>query len=285
MTNFTINTRSDFDAAQATLTDEFIEQILNAEVVSRFFGHGYITSCYNPCNDFESIIITVCFDNGEIKKYGAAVVLNNNSLKFADTETLDLWNSYLDVHNDLKSQLAKVNAEMRAREKELQKLEQKRKENEKKIASMRASAEREINNLVNNREHLTEAEEFYYSLGWLANHTGTIVAKMPDYLENAFVKHFGDMERTVVDSTKVGPSGYTSQWRLSMEVSLKKADNVPSYLSDYLNPTGKKVSKTSFVWSLIDDYGFKLGKKQDVVDIMRCVPIEYIPTFNEGYKA
>jgi hypothetical protein len=70
-----------------------------------------------------------------------------------------------------------------------------------------------------------------------------------------------------------------------MEASLVKAKEIPATLAQYLNPTGNKLSKTSFIWKLVDDYGFKFGKKQDTLDIMRCVPIEYVPMFNEGLKA
>jgi seryl-tRNA synthetase len=185
----------------------------------------------------------------------------------------------------LKAEYNKVAEEAQRREKEAQKLEKKRKDNEKKMEGLKASAEKEIETLINREKKITKADELYYALGWIAGHVGTISAKMPDYLESAFVKHFGDVEHTVVDSTKVGPSGYTSQWRLSMEVSLKKPETVPSILSEYLSQNGKKLSKTSFVWSLVDDYGFKFGKKQDIVEILRCVPIEYVPIFNEGLKA
>lgn len=176
--------------------------------------------------------------------------------------------------------------EAQRRQKEEQKLEQKRKDNEKKMEGLKVSAEKEFNSLLNDSgKQITETDEFYWTLGWLAKHVGTLTAKMPDFLEAGFVKHFGDVEHITVDSTKVGPAGYTSQWRLSMEASLVKAKEIPATLAKYLNPTGKKLSKTSFIWKLVDDYGFKFGKKQDTLDIMRCVPIEYVPMFNEGLNA
>jgi hypothetical protein len=150
---------------------------------------------------------------------------------------------------------------------------------------MKAQAEKEFEKLVSSNAKITKADEFYFALGWVAKHVGTITAKMPDYLESAFVKHFGDVEHTVVDSTKVGPAGFTSQWHLSMEASLVKAKEIPAILNDFLSQNGKKLSKTSFVWDLVDKYGFKFGKKQDTLDIMRCVPIEYVPMFNAGMAA
>ena len=282
----TTGTREDFNTVQTRMISDFISQVTGAEVSNTMLGTGKIVSCLNPCNTFESIIFTVHFDLDETKSYGAVAALSCGGLKFVDESMAALYDEFKEANENIKHQLFVATEEARRREKEAQKLEQKRKDNEKKMAGLKASAEKEIDNLINNREKkISKADEFYYTLGWLAKHVGTITAKMPDFLEAAFVKHFGDVEHTVVDSTKVGPAGYTSQWRLSMEASLKKAENVPATLTDYLNPAGKKVSKTSFIWSLIDDYGFKFGKKQDTLDIMRCVPIEYVPMFNAGMEA
>jgi hypothetical protein len=60
---------------------------------------------------------------------------------------------------------------------------------------------------------------------------------------------------------------------------------VPATLTKYLSSTGKAIANTSFIWDLVTDYGFKFGKKQDTLDIMRCVPIEYVPMFNAGMNA
>lgn len=281
----TTGTREDFNNMQEKLINDFINRVTGAEVNNRMLGHGTIVSCLNPCNNFESIIFSVHFDLDETKSYGAAAALACGGLKFVDESLVALYDDFMEVHNNMKHELYTSLADAKRREKEEAKLQKKRQEVEKKVASMKASAEKEIDNLINNHEKVTKADEFYYTLGWLAKHVGTITAKMPDYLESAFVKHFGDVEHVTVDSTKVGPAGYTSQWRLSMEASLKNTKNIPATLAEYLSQSGKKVSKTSFVWSLVDDYGFKFGKKQDTLDIMRCVPIEYVPMFNAGMNA
>jgi hypothetical protein len=282
----TAGTREEFEEVKTQLISEFIQQVTGAEVDNQLLGHGSIVSCLNACNTLESLIFTVHYDLDETKNYGAAVALSSGSLKFVDMNLDTVWDDFVVAQYKLKSQYNKFVEDDRRREKEAQKLEKKRKENEKKMAGMKVSAEKEFNNLLDEAgKKVTETDEFYWTLGWLAKHVGTITAKMPDFLEAAFVKHFGDVEHTAVDSTKVGPAGYTSQWRLSMEASLVKAKEIPATLTQYLNPTGKKLSKTSFIWKLVDDYGFKFGKKQDTLDIMRCVPIEYVPMFNEGLKA
>ena len=271
MTTYDVTSiREDFESDKTRLISGLFQQITGAEVVNQLLGSGKIVSCENPCNTLESIIVTVAFDLGETKRYGLSVALSSRGLKFVDESMVSLWDECVSEQDKLKAQYNKAIEELQCRQKEEAKLEQRRKDNEKKMAGLKASAEKEIDNLINNREKkISKADEFYYTLGWLAKHVGTITAKMPDFLEASFVKHFGDVEHTVVDSTKVGPAGYTSQWRLSMEASLKKAESIPATLTGYLNPAGKKVSKTSFIWSLIDDYGFKFGKKQDTLDIMQ----------------
>ena len=287
--NFTINNKEDFDKAQTQVINDFISWITGAEVTAdwRTPHTGRIVSCLNPCNTFESVIASVYFDDtDETKSYGIVAAINCGGLLFVDESMKALYDDFKAINDNLKHQLFEATQEARRREKEEQKLEKKHKENEKKMEGMKVSAEKEFNNLLSESgKKDTETDEFYWTLGWLAKHVGTITAKMPDFLEAGFVKHFGDVAHTTVDSTKVGPAGYTSQWRLSMEASLVKANNIPATLTQYLNPNGKKLSKTSFVWKLVDEYGFKFGKKQDTLDIMRCVPIEYVPSFNEGMKA
>lgn len=284
----TTGTREDFANVESQLISDFISQIIGAEVSTdwRTQHTGRVVSCLNPCNNFESVIMTVYFDDtDETKSYGAYAAIACGGLIFADESVVVLWDSFVEAHNNLKHQLFVATEDARRRQKEEQKLDKKRKDNEKKMTGMKAQAEKEFEKLVNSETKITKADEFYYALGWLTKHVGTVNAKMPDYLEPAFIKHFGEVEHTVVDSTKVGPAGFTSQWHLSMEASLVKAKEIPAILNDYLSQSGKKVSKTSFVWDLVDKYGFKFGKKQDTLDIMRCVPIEYIPIFNEGLKA
>lgn len=284
----TVNsTGEDFFNARAHLINDFISQITGAEVTADWRNPrtGRIVSCYNPCNAFESLIASVYFDDtDETRHYGIVAAINCGGLLFVDESVKALYDFFKEANENIKHQEFLAAQEAQRREKEAQKLEQKRKANEKKMEAMKASAEKEFNNLVNH-DKVTEADEFYWTLGWLAAHIGTLTAKMPDFLEAGFIRHFGDVEHTTVDSTKVGPAGFTSQWRLSMEASLTKAKEIPATLSAYLNPTGKKLTKTSFIWSLVDDYGFKFGKKQDTLEIMRCVPIEYVPVFNEGLRA
>lgn len=283
----TTGTQEDFFNTQAKLISDFTAYFIDAKVYNSVDGNGYIADITGT--SFANLVLMVAFDSGSTKAFLASTIASIGFLKFPDEAMTALYSSFVEADALLQRQRFDAQMEQQRREKEELKLEKKRKNVEKKMAELRVSAEKELSSLIDGQKQISKADEFYYALGWLAKHVGTITAKMPDYIERAFVKHFGDVERTVVDSTKVGPSGYTSQWRLSMEASLKKASNIPAMLSEYLSQSGKKIAKTSFVWDLVDKYGFKFGKtqdrEQDILDIMRCVPIEYVHMFNEGLKA
>ena len=127
--------------------------------------------------------------------------------------------------------------------------------------------------------------EFYYALGWMTKHVGTITAKLPDYLEDCFIKYFGDVPRTIFDSKRRSPAGWQYQWSWCFIASLKKVDSIPSVLIPYMNDTQKAIVKTSFIWNLIDDYGFQFGKIQDMNKILNNIPATYINDFYAGYAA
>lgn len=274
--------REDFETDKTRLISDFIQQVTGAEVTNQLLGHGKIVSCLNACNTLESLIFTVHFDLDETKNYGAAAALVTGGLKFVDESLVSLWDEFVSEQYKMKAQYNKAVEDEQCRQKEEAKLEQKRKDNEKKLAGMKTQAEKEFNKLAEQNAESIRTADFYYALGWLAKHVGTITAKMPDYLEPAFIKHFGDVAHTAIDSTKVGPAGFTSQWHLSMEASLVKAKEIPVMLNEYLSQNGKKISKTSFVWDLVDKYGFKFGKEQDQLEIMNHVPVNYLSMFHAG---
>ena len=155
------------EKAKAQSISEFIQQVTGAEVTNQLLGTGKIVSCMNINNNFESLVFTVHFDLDETKNYGAAIALASGSLKFIDTSLDNIWDDFVVEQYKLKAEYNNAVEEVRCREKEAQKLEKKRKENEKKMAGMKAQAEKELNGLIENREKkITKADEFYYSLGW-----------------------------------------------------------------------------------------------------------------------
>ena len=130
------------------------------------------------------------------------------------------------------------------------------------------------------------SSELYYSIGWLAKHIGTLSAAMPDYLEAAFQRHFGtEAPHRAVDSSKRTVNGFPTQWALAFKASLPKVTEIPATLTKYLNTTGTAIANTSFLWELIDNHGFKFGRKQDIDHIRSMVPSVHIEAFEEGFNA
>jgi len=133
---------------------------------------------------------------------------------------------------------------------------------------------------------LTGDNDFYVALGYLAAHTKKISARLPDYLGNWFVKNFGETEKYLVDSSKRTSGGYSMQWSLTFRLTLDTNNNIPVYLQQYLTQQEKKtkhIAATAFVFSLVRDYGFKFGTKQDIDEILKHIPESQLTAFNLGY--
>lgn len=282
----TTGTREDFNSVQTLLINDFINQVTGASVHNTLLGNGFITSCLSPSNNFESIVLTVHFDIGETKHYALSVALATGSLKFTDESLSSLYDKFMKVHNKLKSQLFVATEEARRREKDEAKKAERIKKAEANYEQQKEKALRDFESLTETaRTKLYKPDEFFYSLGWLASHIKTVKAIMPDYLEAPFVNRFGnDALHSVVDSKKRTVNGYPMQWAMGFQASLPKNAEVPMNLTQYLSASGKFIANTPFLWDLVENYGFKFSKKQDILEIMRCVPIEFVPAFNDGYN-
>ena len=273
--------------AEAQLVDLVGTYVLGRELTWMPYGSGKIMAYSGTALD--NINITIEFEN-IVKKFNLSYIIAPKfkipgySPVFTDAIEIGvIWEDANAVHSELTKQL-----------KDLEKLEQKlateakqkaeaEKKAEEKYQAAKEKALRDFNNIAKTTRPKSSADEFYYSLGWLAKYAGTVAAAMPDYLADAFAKHFGaETPCRVVDSKKVGPSGYTSQWTWSFSVSLKKPERIPATIAQHLNPAGKAVTDTTFVWDLVDKYGFKFGKTQDIDKIRGCIPSGYMSSFEAG---
>ena len=154
---------------------------------------------------------------------------------------------------------------------------------EAKYQATKAKAIKAFEALTESVSPKSTADEFYYSLGWLAKHVGSVSARLPDYLSEAFTRHFGqDAVHTSVDSRKKTVNGNSMQWTFGFTATLRKPENIPATITTHLGATGKQIADTSFIWDLVDNYGFKFGKTQDLDKIRSCVPASFIPSFEAG---
>ena len=157
---------------------------------------------------------------------------------------------------------------------------------QKAFEQHKEKALKDFNELAAKTREKSSVNGFYYALGWLAQHIGVVSASIPDYLEASFVKHFGtEAKRNVVDSSKKTISGYAMQWSYSFSATLKKPELIPSELEQYLDQNRKKVTNTQFIWELVDTYGFKFSKSQDIDTIKATIPADYIADFEAGFNA
>ena len=278
-----VNSVAECDTATDELTKAFCQYINGAMITYITFGKGVVTEASG--DKFDEIIITATFDSGETKRLSLHHTINNPKLaSFHSQDYVDNYNSAFELYTTL----SKKRTELRVTE-----LSEKRAADKKAEADKRAEIQYEkqkeksikaFERMTNKEEDVEQVDEFYFALGWLAKHVGTVSAALPDYLENAFVKYFGnDAPCRVVDSKKRGPAGYQSQWTWSFKASLKKHESIPSYLVSKLSESGKDISDTSFIWSIVDNYGFKFGKKQDIDEIRNHVPEQFMSSFDDGF--
>lgn len=125
-------------------------------------------------------------------------------------------------------------------------------------------------------------ESHYEALGWMAKHLSSIRASMPDYMEKWFVGKFGDVERHIIDSRRTTAGGYPMQWGLSMKLTFD--EDVKGQLEARATGGSKRIiDSVAFVWDLVENYGFRFGKEQDVESIMAEIPKCSLPDFERGY--
>jgi hypothetical protein len=244
---------------------------------------GKVVGLRNEETSFESFGLNVGFDDGVRTFIFKPLIATSHFNKILDEEVFNKCVEVCEVHNALIAKYNVYKNEQRKLALEAEKKAAEEKKAEEKYQKLKAKALKDFNELSNREKVHSEINDFYFSLGWLAKNAGTLSAAMPDYLESAFVKYFGpNTGCRVVDSSKRGPAGYQSQWCISFNLSLKNSDNIPTYLTQYLNPKGKALTNTHFLWDLVEDYGFQFGKKQDILNITKTIPAKYIDSFNEG---
>lgn len=282
-------TKEAYLTAEAQLVSSFGDYIMNADVTCTAYGEGKVTA-YSG-DTFDAMIIDIVFDES-VKRFSLLHIMTMAGnpkafVKFIDEESVNVWSAAWTVHTELTTTYKEYEATAKQLAIEAEKKAAAEKKAEEKYLRLKDKAIKDFEALQNRaKETITQADEFYYALGWLAKHAGTVTAALPDYLADAFAKCFGaETPCRVVDSKHRGPAGWQSQWSWSFKVTLKKAENIPAILTSYLNNTGKAIANTAFVWDLVDDYGFQFGKKQDVEKIKQTIPTQYMSMFEAGLTA
>lgn len=129
-------TREEFNEIQAQLTADFAVKMLGAELHSDAIGSGYIKSCTG--SNMDTAIFEVAFESGEIKNYLAASVKTVRFLKFTDEPVAELYDSFMEVHANLKHRLSEAEDEARRLQREAEKKAKQKEAQEKKKAEAEA---------------------------------------------------------------------------------------------------------------------------------------------------
>ena len=278
---------ADFCRIESELAKLFSEYVKDATVESTAYGVGNITEVRG--DSLETMIATIAFKESTKSFSLHHIITNPKAVKLVDSEIIENYNKAFDLHTELAIKYREFEKVARQLAFEARQKAEAEKKAEEKYQALKAKAIKDFDTLANQTKgSLSTVDDFYYSLGWLAKHVGTISAAMPDYLVKSFENYFGtEANPKVIDSKKRTSGGHPMQWALSMTASLcgKDKDSIPRSLAKYLNTTGKAIANTSFVWDLVDNYGFQFGKKQDIDRIKNIVPTQYISDFEAGLTA
>ncbi len=274
------NYQDTYAKTEAELVSLIGEYIIGAEIAHQTYGLGKIVS-YHKSRTLDGLVVTAEFTN--VTKQFLVSYLINRFVNLPEINTI--WDTAFAIHTELTTKFKELEILAKQLEAEAIKKAAEEKKAEERYQKAKAKAIKDFEALSKTVMPTSTADEFYYSLGWLATHAGTFSAALPDYLLPAFEKRFGvDAKPTVVDSRKRTVNGNPMQWAMSMKASiLKKAESaIPVYLTQYLSTSGKAITDTAFIWDLIDSYGFQFGKKQDIEKIRNCIPSKHLEFFEAG---
>lgn len=258
--------------------------IIGTSIQNLSYGTGTVLSLAGSTLD--DFLIEIKFEIG-IKKFSLKSIADGNRFtKFTDDTIYEKWRELSDLHIKLDTTYKTTKSALEQVQIELAKQAEAEKKAEAKFEKQKENSIRAFDNLVKQASVIQDADDFYFALGWLAKHVGTISASLPDYLESAFLKHFGpDTPARIVDSSKKTSNGNAMQWTFGFKATLRSPETAPVVLEQYFSSSKKALANTAFIWDLIETYGFTFGKKQDIDNIKSKVPAQYITTFESGLSA
>ena len=272
---------------EAKLVDAVGNYVTGADVTCAKYGDGKIVAFKGTT--LEDLIVDIEFAEG-IKKFSLVHIMNNKFIRFADIlEVGDAWDSAFEVHTKLTGIYRECERVIRQQQIEAEKQAEAEKKAEAKYQKQKEQAVKSFDQMVQDANtSLSDVDEFYYALGWLANHIGSMTAILPDYLGSAFEKHFGaETPKTLVDGRAKTSGGYAKQWSWEFKCTIKKLKEtvVPARIQSVTTDFSKGIHNTAFLWDLVSNYGFQFGKKQDVDKIREAIPTPYISSFETGLTA
>lgn len=268
-------------------------QCLTNEVISHsLWGNGIIKEASDDASILANVRVAVEFESVGEKVLGLFAMIPQLQSKqfvkisFESADVSEIVDKAYTIFKAFDAAAIELKWAAKVKALEDEREAQSRAKAEANFERQKANNIASFNAMTVTKVNTQQSDDFYFALGWLVTHVGTVSAALPDYLAKAFAKHFGaDTPCRIVDSKHRGPAGWQSQWTWSFSMSLKKAENVPDFLVPFLNPAGKAITDTSFVWGLVMNHGFQFGKKQDKSKIADLVPDVFKDSFVNGLNS
>lgn len=289
MKNYIVSDYQNWGDLAADLTAE-LNELISKPIISTHskFGDCTFTNFTVSINDSSANIIADFTFATENKKLAINILITRGLLTVADNATFELLKQFSEQLTDLQVEVKTISRQRFIAQQEAEKEARERAKQEAKYQARMDKAINDFELMTRKDRGICASGEFYYNLGWLVKNVGTISAAMPDYLLKYFERHFGtEYKPTVVDSKKRTVNGNAMQWTLSMKASIAKkaVDTIPEFIAQYLNPTKTALTNTEFIWDIVENYGFKFGKTQDIDEIKKSIPDFCLDAFEKGYNS
>lgn len=289
MKNYVVSDYQNWNELSAELTADLAENVAGKiSAVHKTLGACEINGIRISLNESNLIFLAdISFENGQTKKLAINILLANKLIEIAEPAN-SVITEFIEACMDLQKEVHEVQHDRTSAKHEADRQAKEEAKQEAKYQAAKEKAIQEFEVMARKDKSICATGEFYYNLGWLAKNVGTVSAALPDYLLKYFENHFGtEAKPTVVDSRKRTVNGYPIQWALSMKASVPKkvVDNIPAFLKQYLNPTGNALTNTTFIWDIVENYGFQFGRKQDIEKIREAIPAHCLEQFEKGFAA
>ena len=287
MKNYVVSNYENWNDLSVELTAELNELIPEPVVANHSkFGDGTFSNLVVSVSDSAATIVADFTFENESKKLAVNVLIARGFLTVENTELFETLKQFSEQLTVIQTEIKSVSYQRFVNKREAERKAAELAKQEAKYQATMAKAIQEFEVLTKQERTKCASGEFYYNLGWLAKNVNSISVTLPDYLLKYFEKHFGtESNPTVVDSKKKTINGHAMQWSLSMKASISKkaVDSIPAFLKQYLSTAGNALTNTSFIWDIVDNYGFKFGKTQSLDDIRNSIPTHCIEYFEKGY--
>lgn len=289
MKNYIVSDYQNWNDISADMTSDLLEAVsLPVSAVHKAYGACSITNLDVSCNEASlHVMATFKLDDGQTRQLALEILLANKLIEI-DADVASEINSYINLFKALQKEVHEISIDRSEAKAEADRKAAEEAKQEAKYQAAKEKAIQDFEVMARKDKSMCATGEFYYNLGWLAKNVGTVSAALPDYLLKYFENHFGtEAKPTVVDSRKRTVNGYPIQWALSMKASVPKkvVDSIPAFLKQYLNPTGNALTNTTFIWDIVENYGFQFGRKQDVEKIRAAIPTHCLEQFEKGFAA